>query len=94
MIAAAVVTGLVVIAAGTGALGVLLAKRVVNATARPKLLRVGFAGQEVALPESAKTAAAGEYLLQLDEDLVLGAARRRGAPRSRREGAPRPRRRP
>lgn len=68
MIAAAVVTGLVVIAAAAGALGVLLAKRVVNATARPKLLRVGFAGQEVALPESAKTAAAGEYLLQLDED--------------------------
>lgn len=68
MIAAAVVTGLVVVAVATGALGVLLAKRVVNATARPKLLRVGFAGQEVALPESAKTAAAGEYLLQLDED--------------------------
>lgn len=70
---AAVATTVAGAAAVAGAavigVGILLAKRVVNATARPKLLRVGFAGQEVALPQSDKTSAAGEYLLQLAGDV-------------------------
>lgn len=52
------------IAAGIVAVGILLAKRVVNATARPKPVRADFSGQEVSLPENARTGAAGEYLLQ------------------------------
>lgn len=65
---ASVTAAMALIAAGIAGVGLLLAKRVVNATARPKLLRVGIADREVTLPESARTTAAGEYLLHLTDE--------------------------
>lgn len=65
---AAVTAAVALIAAALVGVGLLLAKRVVNATARPKLLRVGFHGQEVTLPESDRTTAAGEYLLHVTDE--------------------------
>lgn len=57
--------------------GLVLAKRVVSTTPRPKLLAAEFSGHEVSLPEDAKTTAAGEYLLRLPEenDAVLRVGR-------------------
>jgi len=62
---AIVVAAVIALAAVMGGVGILLAKRVVNATPHPKLLSVEFAGSEVSLPTDDKTVAAGEYLLRL-----------------------------
>jgi pimeloyl-ACP methyl ester carboxylesterase len=60
--------GAVAVTAAVGGVGLILAKRVVNAHAQPKLLQVEFSASEVALPKSDKTMAAGEYLLHLTGD--------------------------
>lgn len=60
-----------VAAAGLGAVGLLLAKRVVNASSTPKLLKVTFDGSTVLLPEDERTAAAGEYLLSVVDGEVV-----------------------
>lgn len=65
MIAVAVGAVAFVTSVAVSGVGLLLAKRVVNAAAQPKLLQVEFTSQEVTLPKSDKTIAAGEYLLHL-----------------------------
>lgn len=65
MIAVAIGAAAVAASAAVGGVGILLAKRVICAVAQPKLLRMEFTDQAVALPKSAKTMAAGEYLLHL-----------------------------
>lgn len=57
--------------AGVGAIGLLLAKRVVNAEARPKGMHVDLSEGVVSLPEDEKTTAAGEYLLTLVDGTIL-----------------------
>lgn len=71
MIGLAVGGALVAAGAGVGAIGLLLAKRVVNAEARTKRIRVHLAEGVVSLPEDEKTTAAGEYLLTLVDGTVL-----------------------
>lgn len=62
---ALVVAGAVAVVAGTGAIGLALARRVVATSARPRPVRVRIDGPEVTLDADERTSGAGEYLLVL-----------------------------